>query len=262
MAAVKYIITLSGHTGDKTFNKLKQEEKQDAEYDLLVSFCKGEIGFSKTLYYDNNRLIKNPNTNLPNFILMNILDKNGLGWLLHSQFQNKMDEYRHRNKIIKNFIRNAKYQHMSRIKFIGLPIGTFCTFDLIMNIQTIYDGPNTPIQKRELVRLFGKLYTHGTDGYQDNWLYATDFNTGKVIKTSSAGDEKYNIRRNMINNYLINNHKLNLTLPLKIYFKNVNRTGKWPVDLTDDILWPETRSDVRKFFHNVPTMDELYYYGW
>ena len=44
--------------------------------------------------------------------------------------------------------------------------------------------------------------------------------------------------------------------------------GRWPldqnnnIDLTADILWPETRADVRTFFREVPTINDIHYYGW
>ena len=264
MSTVKHISTSSINGSNAEIKNNTEEVLKNANYDLLVSFCNGEIGKSITL--PNNETITNPNMCLPRYLFLNILGYKGMDWLLHSRSKILMNGYRKRNKLIRNFCRNAKFNHQSRINFGEVPSGTFYTFDMILG-----NWPKNQwnsIQKKEYKRLIGKAYANATDGYKNEWLYAKDIANNNIIKTSDFGDEKINQRNEIINYSINNNNRDKLPLPLKIYFKVRTRTGAWPrddnnnIDLTADILWPENRAEVQNFFKNVPSIYDIEYYGW
>ena len=263
MSVVEKIIVMAGHRGKIGYNKRK-----NAENELLVSFCKGEVGSSVTLIYDNNIKINNPSIYLPLFVFRYILSFKGFDWLYHTQSPHLMLGYRNRNRLIRSFCRISRFNHQSRVNFKNVPAGTFCTFNKIMQIE--YNRITfTPIHNREFCRLTGKVYANSTFGYRDEWLYAIDINTGCIIKTSDAGEGKINLRNIIINYSNNNNTRDNLPLPLKILFKvGIHVTGNWPkdnndnIDLMADILWPENRVDVQNFFKKIPSIHDINYYGW
>ena len=264
MSAVKHISTNSSN-GSNTESKYNlEEEVKKANYDLLVSFCKGEIGNSITL--PNNESITNPNIYLPRYIFSHILSYKGMDWLYHCKYPKLMRGYRRRNNLIRSFCEKARLNHLSRVNFENIPIGTFCTFEMIMD--NWYNHTWDANQKKEFKRLMGKAYANATHGYKNEWLYAKDITTNNIIKTSDFGDEKINKRNEIINYSINNNNRDKLPLPLKIYFKARTQTGAWPrdinnnLDLTADILWPENRADIQNFFKKVPSIYDIEYYGW
>ena len=266
MLSVKHILTTIGHRGDIEFQKLKEEEREHSESKLLESFCKGEIGGSVILNYDNGKELKNPNIYLPRYIFSHILSYKKMDWLYHCQFPFLMKGYRRRNSLIRSFCEKARLNHLSRDNFENIPIGTFCTFEMIMG--NLYNHTWDANQKKEFRRLMGKAYANGTDGYKNEWLYAKDINTGCIIKTSDTGEGKINLRNVIINYSNNNNIRDNLPLPLKILFKVRIPSGNWPknnngnIDLTADILWPENRADIQNFFKKIPSISDIHYYGW
>jgi hypothetical protein len=267
MSIVKQILTVACHRGDTEYQKEREEERKYAEYQLLVSFCKGEIGGSVTLNYDNGIVLKNSNIYLPRYIFIHILSYKGMDWLLHSGFPKLMRGYRRRNRLIRSFCEKARLNHLSRVNFENIPIGTFFTFKMIMG--NWYNHTWDANQKKEFRRLMGKAYANGTDGYKNKWLYAKDINNDSIIKTSAAGNGKNNIRNQIISYCNNNNTWDKLPLPLKILYKvRIPSGGNWPrddnnnIDLTADILWPENRADVQNFFKKVPSISDFEYYGW
>ena len=268
MSVVNKIIVMAGHRGDTEYELLKEEERKNAEYELLVSFCKGEIGNSVILYYDDNKVLNNIKKYLPRYIFRHILSFKGMDWLYHSQSPHLMKGYRKRNLLIRTLCRTARFNRLTKVNFENISVGTFCTFDLLMN-DCWYNPSWSPIQRKEFCRLMGKAYANGTRGYQNEWLYAQDINTNSIIKTSDTGEEKINLRNKIINYCNNNNNRDKLPLPLKIMFKvGIHITGNWPkdnnnnYDLTADILWPENRADVHNFFRKVPSIHDFEYYGW
>ena len=267
MSVVKHILITAGHRGDIEYKKEREEERKYAEYQLLESFCKGEIGGSVVLNYDNGIELKNPNIYLPRYIFSHILSYKKLDWLYHCQYPFLMKGYRMRNKLIRSFCEKARLNHLSKVNFGNIPAGTFYTFKMIMD--NWYDPGWDENQKQEFRRLMGKAYANGTKGYKNKWLYAKDINNDSIIKTSAAGDRKINLRNEIISYCNNNNTWDKLPLPLKILYKvRIPSGGNWPkdnnnnIDLTADILWPENRADVHLFFNNVPSISDFQYYGW
>ena len=231
---------------------------------------------------------------LPHDISRNVADFRVQGIFDHTS-PKLLDDLAKRKQALQSFQNTFRQAHQNWVDLPGIPRGSFQTN--ISSLSALEDSLGqdyTPAQRQDIRRRLGRLYASGsgTDskgkeieagsyhGYRPEWLYGK-VRLGPTLApsphgiqpvltgshgTARFGPDRFNVRRSILNYYQNNYH--NLPLPLKILRKVHGNGGNWPrkydgeIDETADILWPENRAQVQKFFLKVPTLEQINFYGW
>lgn len=162
----------------------------------------------------------------------------------------------------------------TQVALPGIPVGTLIRAAEIKEIEAINTLDDA--QKKEVRRLYARLYTNHVDGYSDEEIFGTGpFNSKTAAAHVGTHAQRKQQRQALLAAGNINDMKINgesLPLPLRILRKNrmwntplsdrYPRRADGTIDETNDIFWPRNRREFDLYMKNIPNLDEIVTYGW
>jgi len=162
----------------------------------------------------------------------------------------------------------------TQVALPGIPVGTLIRAAEIKEIEAINTLDDA--QKKEVRRLYARLYTNHVDGYSDEEIFGTGpFNSKTAAAHVGTHAQRKQQRQALLATGNINDMKINgesLPLPLRILRKNrmwntplserYPRRADGTIDETNDIFWPRNRREFDLYMKNIPNLDEIVTYGW
>ena len=162
----------------------------------------------------------------------------------------------------------------SQVALPGIPVGTLIRAAEILDIEPVNTLDDA--QKKEVRRLYARLYTNHVDGYSDESIFGTGpFNSKTAAAHVGTHAQRKQQRQALLATGNINDMKINgesLPLPLRILRKNrmwntplserYPRRADGTIDETNDIFWPRNRREFDLYMKNIPNLDEIVTYGW
>lgn len=162
----------------------------------------------------------------------------------------------------------------TQVALPGIPVGTLIRAAEILDIEPVNTLDDA--QKKEVRRLYARLYTNHVDGYSDASIFGTGpFNSKTAAAHVGTHAQRKQLRQALLATGNINDMKINgesLPLPLRILRKNrmwntplserYPRRADGTIDETNDIFWPRNRREFDLYMKNIPNLDEIVTYGW
>ena len=162
----------------------------------------------------------------------------------------------------------------TQVALPGIPVGTLIRAAEIKEIEAINTLDDA--QKKEVRRLYARLYTNHVDGYSDESIFGTGpFNSKTAAAHVGTHAQRKQQRQALLAMGNINDMNINgesLPLPLTILRKNrmwntplserYPRRADGTIDETNDIFWPRNRREFDLYMKNIPNLDEIVTYGW
>lgn len=162
----------------------------------------------------------------------------------------------------------------TQVALPGIPVGTLIRAAEILDIEPVNTLDDA--QKKEVRRLYARLYTNHVDGYSDASIFGTGpFNSKTAAAHVGTHAQRKQLRQALLATGNINDMKINgesLPLPLRILRKNrmwntplserYPRRADGTIDETNDIFWPRNRREFYLYMKNIPNLDEIVTYGW
>jgi hypothetical protein len=162
----------------------------------------------------------------------------------------------------------------TQVALPGIPVGTLIRAAEILDIEPVNTLDDA--QKKEVRRLYARLYTNHVDGYSDASIFGTGpFNSKTAAAHVGTHAQRKQQRQALLATGNINDMKINgesLPLPLRILRKNrmwntplserYPRRADGTIDETNDIFWPRNRREFDLYMKNIPNLDEIVTYGW
>ena len=266
---LQYKILNSSHPSVATgmYNNSRQRQELNRRIAQLRRFGQGVRNRIFQRYVDRT-------ANLPKFLQHKILNSSHPSVATGMYNGPQRQGLNRRTAQLRRLGQGVRNRMTTQVALPGIPVGTLIRAAEILDIEPVNTLDDA--QKKEVRRLYARLYTNHVDGYSDESIFGTGpFNSKTAAAHVGTHAQRKQQRQALLATGNINDMKINgesLPLPLRILRKNrmwntplserYPRRADGTIDETNDIFWPRNRREFDLYMKNIPNLDEIVIYGW